>query len=1109
LAIRQLLDAGRYADARAAAAAWMASIPEHSDPVTARAHAIALDALVEACWRNGESSPEVVAQAARAVTLWQTLSDLRATARSQWNLGRVLLLAWRPAEASAALESAVEALNGETRSDRRLLAEVLDANALALIELARYEEAERVLRRSLDLKERATPRESSAIARTLAVQSLGLVRAGQYDRARAPIDRALALWQAEPEHPDTATAFALHGDLLWLEGRPADARDAYEKCVQLAQRLLRPNHPDLANCKRRLGNTLARIGELAQALPLLEEARRLAEESLGPEHPFFSGYLNDLAEVHRTMMDYAKARALYEQGLVLRERRLGPNHQDLATIVFNLGLVSSELGDLLEARQYFDRAIAIWTARLGADHPFVALATASLAETLLQHGTEAEALSLQRRVLAIRERSLGPNHRETADALAHLARTLLTIGQISDASTLSARAMSIWNQADDSDSLGLAAVLTLRADVIARTGDLTTSRQAYERALGLTERVLGPDHPRTAEVRLRLGALAFQAGRRDAAFRQALVAERAAGRFLESTIWYLPEREALRYGAKRPSGLGLVLSLLSGAPRPDERMRRAALDTVIKDRSLVLDTITARRTTPLDLGPQDLAPQYHNWVAARQRLANLAVRGSEGSPPAVFESLIESARREAERFERILAEKSAAFKAQLTKQEVGVDEVQAALPSRSALVSFIRYDRVLRSESRVVNPDHVVPSFAAFVLTSTPDSPVFVPLGPASQIDSEVAGWRRAMTEIVGEGGRPVEEGSVRRAGALVKRRIWTPLEPYLRDADRVFVIPDGSLHLVNLAALPVGRSAYLIDDRRSLHYLTTERDIPQFAGPRPTGAVGLLAIGGVSFDIAPPVPLASSSTSASRSGCASFQSMHFDPLPGTLDEVRNLEGVWGTIRERTSESVRLLTGSKATEGAFKTLAPGRRMLHLATHGFFLGGDCASVAGARGIGALVAARRSTTPWGSETPLLLSGLVLAGANNRARAGLNEDDGILTAEEVAGLNLSGTEWAVLSACDTGLGAIQAGEGVFGLRRAFQLAGVRTVIMSLWAVDDLATRTWMADLYRARLQDQLDTAASMRMAALSLLTERRAKGLSTHPFFWAAFVAAGDWR
>ncbi len=165
--------------------------------------------------------------------------------------------------------------------------------------------------------------------------------------------------------------------------------------------------------------------------------------------------------------------------------------------------------------------------------------------------------------------------------------------------------------------------------------------------------------------------------------------------------------------------------------------------------------------------------------------------------------------------------------------------------------------------------------------------------------------------------------------------------------------------------------------------------------------------------------------------------------------------------------------------------------------------------GTRGVGGLSTNQRPSAALAAENPLLLSGLALAGANGRAAAGPDEDDGILTAEEVASLDLTGVEWAVLSACDTGVGEIRAGEGVLGLRRAFQIAGARTVVMSLWSVEDQAARAWMRALYEGRFQSRLTTADAVHAATLSVLRERRAKGQSTHPFFWAAFVAAGDWR
>jgi CHAT domain-containing protein len=206
-------------------------------------------------------------------------------------------------------------------------------------------------------------------------------------------------------------------------------------------------------------------------------------------------------------------------------------------------------------------------------------------------------------------------------------------------------------------------------------------------------------------------------------------------------------------------------------------------------------------------------------------------------------------------------------------------------------------------------------------------------------------------------------------------------------------------------------------------------------------------------------------------------------------------------------------TGGAADEATFKRLAPGRRVIHLATHGFFLDLRCApgGEGGTRGVMGLVPAASGPEPSSppGENPLLLSGLALAGANLRDQAEAGDEDGVLTADEIAALDLSGTEWAVLSACGTGLGEVAAGEGVLGLRRAFLAAGTRTVFTSLWSVRDKPTREWMAALYRHRLLDGAGTAEAARAASLDLLRSRRAQGRSTHPFEWAAFLAAGDWR
>ena len=372
-----------------------------------------------------------------------------------------------------------------------------------------------------------------------------------------------------------------------------------------------------------------------------------------------------------------------------------------------------------------------------------------------------------------------------------------------------------------------------------------------------------------------------------------------------------------------------------------------------------------------------------------------------------------------------------------------------------------------------------------------------------------VAQWR---ADISSEAlGPPPPAGSAqpatsRASGASLRRVIWDPLAAHLGEARHLFVVPDGELGMIPMAALPVGGGSYLLETGPVIHYLSAERDLlaPSEAGSKR----GLLALGGPAFGGPAVSPAPSAATlRAPSAGCTDFRSISFPPLGGTVQEAKEVASLWNSSEGGGSDSARLLVGREAGETIFKHEAQRYRVLHVATHGFFLNGACApTLAGTRGVGGLAPAR----PAPVANPLLLSGLALAGANRRERSPKpTKTTASSPPKRWRSLDLQGVEWAVLSACDTGVGEIKAGEGVFGLRRAFQVAGARTVIMSLWSVDDQATRAWMRALYEGRFQKRLSTADAVHQASLSVLRDRRARGQSTHPFFWAAFVAAGDWR
>jgi len=235
------------------------------------------------------------------------------------------------------------------------------------------------------------------------------------------------------------------------------------------------------------------------------------------------------------------------------------------------------------------------------------------------------------------------------------------------------------------------------------------------------------------------------------------------------------------------------------------------------------------------------------------------------------------------------------------------------------------------------------------------------------------------------------------------------------------------------------------------------------------------------------------------------LKKVYWNPLPGTREEAEQISKLFGKGK------VQMYVGNQAMEEVFKGLQ-SPRICHIATHGFFLEDVDRSAwyetKDRFRVSSLEEGLSQALPEQLENPLLRSGLALAGANRLGEQQLPEDadDGILTAFEISGMNFWGTDLVVLSACETGVGEVRRGEGVFGLRRAFQLAGARTVIMSLWEVPDVETMELMVDFYQ-RLQAGEGKARALRNAQLAMIKQLRARHGAAHPYFWSAFVCVGE--
>jgi CHAT domain-containing protein/tetratricopeptide (TPR) repeat protein len=1100
-AIRAALDEGRYTEAERLATDLLGAAARAGD---AAATAEASDFLVETLTRNGRIGESRTVALAEGLIADKTAlfgANSPEVAASLDNLG-ALSTARGEFEKAISLHERALGIRRQTVSPTDPgLAETLERLVLPLIWRERFPEAQKHLDEARRIREPSSATAPLAFARTLYLEALLRRWDGRYRSADSALNQVSEIRRALiPNHPENVATLELNGDLLFLTGAARQAEQAWTEALKLAQESLGTGHPAVPPLLHRLAIVAQELGELNRKQELLERAVTAAPAQV-PCYAELPAILNDFGTLSKFLGDFQRARSFLDEAFKKSNGCLGAGHSLTTTILYNQAGVASDMGDFIKAETLYRQVIQAWSKRLGPDHPYVARGIDSLAGVASARGRNIEARQLLERALAMRTRALGPESPDVASTLVALARTIVAAGNRAGALEKIDQAIAIYDRGNRPQSPdSVAAAFSERGALMMKQGEYQLGREAFAKALAERERVFGTEHPLTAASRAEVASADYGLGAVDAAVRESLVAEGTGRNHLRFTIRYLPERQALAYADKRPRGLDLALSALADG-RVDSR--HDVLDAVIRSRGVVVDELGARAHQTAQSADPVLASLNASASAARGRFANLMMRSLKGDDP-VPRAILDEARSTKEDAERALAERSALERAELAQANFGLEAVRESLPENSALVAFVRYDRALVPAAGSKAALRTAPSYIGFVLRSDSATVDAVPLGSASALESAVAAWRAQIDGPSTATDLAAAERTYRAAGTQLRRRIWDPFAKRVSGVSQVFVVPDGAVNLVSFTALPTGTHQYLVDDGPVVHYLSAERDVIL----RDSGAAGrgLLAFGGPAYgDRAQPA----GAPAGLRGGCAALGGVHFEDLPGSRIEAAQIAKIWSSSTNDPG-SARVLSGRAATETTLKQSAAGHRVVHLATHGYFLQSPCDTrTAGRRGVGGLAS---HAAPQGfTDNPLLLTGLAFAGANLGAstRTATRGDDGILTGEEVAGLNLQGTEWAVLSACDTGIGQIKAGEGVIGLRRAFQVAGVRTIIMSLWSVEDQSTQLWMRYLYDARFNLQLSTAAAMRAASARVLRERRARQQSTHPFFWAAFVAAGDWR
>ena len=855
-AVRGLLDEGRFSDAEQVASRLLPI--GSAEALDNSADLDVGDLLVEALVRNGRGGERQTRQIAELIVrARKTRVGLKhpSLATSVRNLGDVLLDA---GEYDAALEHLREALSLRSATSQPSApdhANDLVHLAQAFAEIGKEEEALAAANAALDRQERGDSVNGLLLARTLRVRGGLYQRLAKYPEARADFQRAVDILEAShPTHPDKAAALTLLGYQLSVEGDLLRANELLTRAVSMATTTLRPDHPEIASAIGDLAANLQELGDLAASRVLREQAVDIAERVFGLEHPRVAIRLNNLANTCSLQGEYAAARRLYERAHTIYQTRFGPDHPGATTASFNLALLDSRLGDFRAARNGLQAVIASWQRVSGSSHPDVARAVAALAGVLAEEGLDRQAQRYFERALAIRERSLGPNHAYVARTVGAMASSLARLGEVSRASELAARAVRIYEASGAQE--GLASALNSHAAIFAVGGNHAEAARAYERSLSIRLPLLGTAHPRVGETEIALAASRVHLNDARGALTGALRGDAINRNHSRLTLAYLSERQALDYASERPKGLDLALSLMSSEQQASE-----VLDAIVLGRSLVLDELAVRQR--IAAGQRsELAPLWSELASARQRYANLVIRGPNEQRLAQHAALIDDARRAKEQAERKLAEQSAAFKSELQRPEISLKDVRANLLPGAALISFVRFNRsvfdekVNRSNAASARPTtatspRTIPSYVAFVLRPESDAPEVVHLGRADALDPLIARWRRELVAGITQPTATAQETerAVRAIGTGLRRKLWDPIAAHLEGVQRLYVVPDGAINLVPLTALPTLRGRYLLDDGPVVHYLSAERDLPvPNQSPARPGRGGLLAVGGPSF---------------------------------------------------------------------------------------------------------------------------------------------------------------------------------------------------------------------------------------------------------------------
>ncbi len=845
------------------------------------------------------------------------------------------------------------------------------------------------------------------------------------------------------EHPDYAASLYNIVDTYRNMGDYQNALKYILQALEIIKKNLGEGHPDYATSLNNIGILYRNMGDYQNALKYGMLATEIWKKALGEEHPKYAGSLNNIGITYGEMGDYQNALKYKTRAMEIQKKVLGEEHPEYAASLNNIGNTYGDMGDYQNALKYRTRAMEIQKKVLGEEHPDYATSLNNIGAVYQNMGDNQDALKYYLQAMEIWKKFLGEEHPKYAGSLNNIGITYNEMGNYQNALKYGLQALEIWKKVLGEEHPYYASSLNNVGDTYQNMGDYKNALKYYLQAMEIWKNVLGEEHPRYAGALNNIGNTYDNMGDYHNAITTTKHATDIYKNNLIRNFSYMTAHEREAYRNENGGYLRLNIKYLYHAS-DDTLGTKTSYDTELITKGLLLASEISIANTIMESGDTALIAEYENMKTLHLQL------NKELEKP-ITERIYncDSLENEIQKTERHMMESCKEFGDVTHFIKIDWKEVQNSLKANDVAIEFSGFT------------EEDTTKYVALVLTKGMEAPVCVPLFEQSEMQKHL----RNIYDT-----------------PEMYNLTWKPLEKYFPENPRIFFAPSGMLHRIAVEYAPVGNGK-TISDKYEIYRVSSTRFLAMDYTQRPLKKS--ILYGGVYYDIDTTSMKLESERFTTRSAeVNSFSDLNKNEsrsplsyLQGTKTEVENI----AAKMKKKKISTTLYEGAQANEESFKALS-GKdiSILHIATHGFFLSSD--------------------EKLSGDQSLVQSGLLLSGANYAwQNKSLPEgiEDGILSAKEISFMDLRKTDLVVLSACQTALGEI-TGEGVFGLQRGFKKAGVHTIIMSLWSVDDKATQLMMTEFY-----SNLIKGMTKREAFLKAQHTLKTTAGFENPRFWAAFI------